>query len=37
MFEKIETGYLHFLITGCNNSVMSSNDISIDQFLLLSS
>ena len=35
MFESVETGYLHLLITGYNNSVMSCDDISIDQSLLL--
>ena len=35
MFELAETGYPHLLITGCNNSIMSFDDIRIDQFLLL--
>ena len=35
MFESAETGCLHLLITGYNNSVVSCDDISIDQFLLL--
>ena len=35
MFEKAKTGYLHFLTTGYNNSVMSCDGISIDQFSLL--
>ena len=35
MFESAETGYLHLLITGYNNSIVSCDDISIDQFLLL--
>ena len=35
MFELAETGYLHLLITGYNNSVVSCDDISTDQFLLL--
>ena len=35
MFEKAETGYPHLLTTGYNNSIVSCDDISIDQFLLL--
>ena len=35
MFELAETGYPHLLITGYNNRVVSCDDISIDQFLLL--
>ena len=35
MSESAETGYPHLLITGYNNSVMSCDDISIDQSLLL--
>ena len=35
MFEEAETGYLHLLIAGYNNSVVPCDDISIDQFLLL--
>ena len=35
MFEYAETGYLHLLITGYDNSIVSCDDISIDQFLLL--
>ena len=35
MFEEAEIGYLHLLITGYNNSVVSCDDISIDQFLLI--
>ena len=33
MFEEAE--YRHLLITGYNNSVMSRDDVSIDQFLLI--
>ena len=35
MFESAETGYLHLLIRGYNNSVVSCDGISIDHFLLL--
>ena len=35
MFEYAETGYLHLLITGYNSSVVSCDDIRIDQFILL--
>ena len=35
MFEQAETGYLHLLITGYNNSVLSCDGISIGQFLLV--
>ena len=35
MFESATPEYPHFLITGYNESVVSCDDISIDQFLLL--
>ena len=35
MFESAETGYPRLLITGYNNSVMSCDGISTDQFFLL--
>ena len=35
MLEQAETGDLHLLITGYSNSIMSCDNISIDQFLFL--
>ena len=35
VFEEAETGSPQLFITGCKNSIVSCDDISIDQFFVL--